>query len=742
MKKTILALSVATLLNPLNVTADEKEVQVQSKAVEHMQIISHSDKLRTESGSATLLTELELEKHEYDDIHRILASVPGVNIREEDGFGLRPNIGFRGVNPERSKKITILEDGILIGPAPYSAPAAYYFPVTTRMSAVEVFKGPAAIKYGPQTVAGTLNLVTRQVPIDSEGAIDLSLGSEGYAKAHAYFGETHDDIGVLVEAVHLEADGFKELDGGGDTGFEKNDILAKFNYLIDGDKFDQKFELKLSYADELSDETYLGLTDTDFKENPYRRYAASQPAQMDTEHKQVMFTHNLSSDDINITTRIYRNEYQRAWRKLNGLTNTDLSISEILDAPEEHQRQYQVISGGQNSIFNGETPTHLIMGTNDRSYFSQGIQFNADFGFNLFNLEHDISVGVRVHEDEINRNHFEENYEMQDGFAKLVEGSAKDAAQNIESTKAVSIYLEDSVTINNLTVSAGLRGEYMDMHYNDKVDTTNWQDKTTRILLPGLSGFYKLSENSGLLAGIYQGFSPTSPQQKSEIKVEKSINYEFGGRYNNDDFQAEVVSFFNNYSNLKASCSQSSCSDANDLDTEFNAGEVHVYGLEAQFRQSYSLNSQIDMPVSLVYTYTESEFKEEIYSEFEQWGHVKPGDELPYLANNQATLNLGLDANNWQVNLSIKYVGAMTEASGTSWASDDKTTYVNVIHEGQSTDNSIILDFSASYELGDYGKVYGKIDNLTDEVKVVSRIPYGARPGKPRLFSVGYKYQF
>ncbi|WP_411157027.1 TonB-dependent receptor plug domain-containing protein, partial [Pseudoalteromonas sp. TB51] len=115
-------------------------VAEQKNELEHIQIISHNDKLRTEAGSATLIGEAQLEQFEFDDIHRILSQVPGVNIREEDGFGLRPNIGFRGVTPERSKKITILEDGVLIGPAPYSAPAAYYFPLTTRMTAVEVFK--------------------------------------------------------------------------------------------------------------------------------------------------------------------------------------------------------------------------------------------------------------------------------------------------------------------------------------------------------------------------------------------------------------------------------------------------------------------------------------------------------------------------------------------------------------------------------------------------------------------------
>lgn len=730
MKKTLLALSVATLINPLAAIAGDTTDDVKNKAIEHMQILSHGDKLRTESGSSTLLTELELEKHEYDDIHRILASVPGVNIREEDGFGLRPNIGFRGVNPERSKKITILEDGILIGPAPYSAPAAYYFPITTRMTAVEVFKGPSAIKHGPQTVAGTLNLVTRQIPIHNEGGLDLALGTEGYAKAHAYFGETHDNLGTLFEAVHLEADGFKDLDGGGNTGFEKNDFLVKVNYLIAGKKFDQTVELKLSYADEISNETYLGLTDEDFEINPYRRYAASQPAKMDTEHKQIMFTHNIHNDDFSFTSRIYRNEYQRAWKKLNGLTNTNKSLSEILANPDDNEREYNVISGQENSNQNGGgNNTFLIMGTNDRSYVSQGLQISADYSVKLFDLEHDFSFGMRLHEDEIDRSHFEEIYSMQDGTAVFNEGSAYDTSHNIESTKALSIYVEDSITIDKLTLSAGLRSEYMDMHYNDKVKTDDWQDKTTSILLPGLSGFYKLSENAGLLAGVYQGFSPSSPKQGAEIEVEKSINYEFGGRYNNNNTQLEVVAFYNDYDNLKGSCSQSNCSG--ELDQEFNGGKAVVYGLENQLNHSFTLNSSIDIPVGLVYTYTQSEFKEEFVSEFVPWGHVMVGDELPDLAEHQATLNIGLDNSNWQVNLAVKFVGEMLSSAGDR--SDDTVN---------RTEGTTILDLSASYELGDYGRIYGKIDNLTDEASIVSHRPYGVRPGKPRLMSIGYKYQF
>ena len=43
---------------------------------------------------------------------------------------------------------------------------------------------------------------------------------------------------------------------------------------------------------------------------------------------------------------------------------------------------------------------------------------------------------------------------------------------------------------------------------------------------------------------------------------------------------------------------------------------------------------------------------------------------------------------------------------------------------------------------GRLGNVYLTVDNILDQAHVVSRRPYGVRPGKPRLAILGYKYQF
>src|SRR5690606_31023776 len=152
---------------------------------------------------------------------------PGVNVYEEDGFGLRPNISLRGTSPERSSKITLMEDGVLIAPAPYAAPAAYYFPTIGRMQAVEILKGSSQIKYGPYTTGGAINLISTQIPQDFSGKMTLLGGSFGGKNLHANVGNAHKNFAYVVETFQFGSDGFKQLDNGGNTGFTKQDYLVK-----------------------------------------------------------------------------------------------------------------------------------------------------------------------------------------------------------------------------------------------------------------------------------------------------------------------------------------------------------------------------------------------------------------------------------------------------------------------------------------------------------------------------------
>jgi Fe(3+) dicitrate transport protein len=168
-----LAISIALILASAasGARADDAEPADRMLKLERIVVTAQRIDASSVGGSVAFLDADILENHSYGDVNRVLRQVPGLNIVEEEGFGIRPSIGIRGSGTDRNSKIAVMEDGVLIAPAPYSAPAAYYFPRMPRMAGVEVSKGPAAIKYGPQTVAGAIGLFSTPIPDDAAGGL-------------------------------------------------------------------------------------------------------------------------------------------------------------------------------------------------------------------------------------------------------------------------------------------------------------------------------------------------------------------------------------------------------------------------------------------------------------------------------------------------------------------------------------------------------------------------------------------
>ena len=288
-----------------------------------MNVVGSTSSLETIPGSAYVIEGevLEDQQQGFDDIHRMIRQIPGMVIQEEEGYGLRPNIGMRATGSERSSKITLMEDGVLIAPAPYTAPSAYYFPVTGRMEAIEVRKGSSQIRFGPRTTGGALNLVSTRVPTSLRLNADVAGGTDSALKAHVNIGDSYENIGWLFETYQLRTNGFKELDGGDRTGFYTQDYLGKLRFNTSPQaRIFQSLELKIGAGKEDSDETYLGITDRDFEENPVRRYAASQADNITWDHQQYQVQHFMAIPSaVDLTTTFYRNNFARNWYKLQSI---------------------------------------------------------------------------------------------------------------------------------------------------------------------------------------------------------------------------------------------------------------------------------------------------------------------------------------------------------------------------------------------------------------------------------------
>jgi Fe(3+) dicitrate transport protein len=716
------------------IIAEEKSIDLNK-----VYITGGADQRLKQPGSATLIDNLALEKFEYTDINRVLNAVPGVNIQEEDGYGLRPNIGLRGTSPQRSKKITVMEDGILTGPAPYSAPAAYYFPNISRMTAVEVFKGPSTIQYGPATIGGAINMVSRTMPYNSEGELDIQYGSDNFQRFNVYQGEQVGNLGYLFEALRISADGFKELDNGGGTGFVKNDLNLKTSWQIMGE-VNHSFQLKLGYADEVSDETYLGLTLDDFNKTPNRRYAASALDLSEWVHKQFQFTHmaelsiaNLSA--ATITTDVYHNKFDRDWFKVNGFNSSIVSIDDVLKSPIFYQSYYDVLTA---SAASSTTEEQLSIGNNSREYVSEGIQSKVNMSVDFGAVSNDVEIGIRVHRDEVRRHHTEQNYSMlTGGDLQAINDSFKTTTLNSDKAGALAVYVQNEMQINDTKITFGLRHEKIEttkIIYGNLTGVKESKQKLKQsITLPGIGVYREVTESLGLLAGIYQGFTAATAGN-GNVEPEQSTNYEMGLRYI-DQSQLEVIGFLNDYSQFSGTCSfsQGTC-DTSNTGEQTNAGTAFVYGVEASWSKHTTV-ANIKVPLALTYTYSYGEFGKEFTDASGVFGEqgqvIEAGYQIAYLPEHRLNVQAGMQFDRWEVNASMLYQSDMRNAPG-----------AGAIEVSDKVPEYAVLDVSAKYRLLANCQFYTSIDNVLGKEYIVAAKPYGYRPGKSQSINLGVKYQF
>ncbi|MBU6220411.1 MAG: TonB-dependent receptor [Bacteroidetes bacterium] len=712
-------------------------------------VVIVGDRAKYISGSGQYINILKIEKLNQPNVNNVLRIVPGVNVRDEEGFGLRPNIGLRGTPVNRSAKITLMEDGILIAPAPYADPAAYYFPTFSRMQGIEVLKGSSQIKYGPYTVGGAINLLSTVIPNTFKGFAQVGLGSFGTNQQRIWVGDSRKNIDYVFEINRIASNGFKVLPNGENTGFDRRDVMGKIRWHTDEDaKIAQSVMLKMVASVEDGNETYLGLTYEDFQTNRLGRYAATQKDILDMNHNHLSLTHTISPvEGLKFHTTAYYSFTYRDWARVNSIVGQ--SLNNILQNPASFANAYQVMTGKANGAIDYQSA--------ERTFFSKGIQTNAQYLFVKNDWTHKIQFGMRYHLDQADRFATRSAYNMTNGTMILFAAGIKGNQENqIRNAQSLATFLNYDISFKRLKVSPGVRYENINFDFQNYGTADNARlgtglrsaENQLTVILPGIGLHYWLNENMNLLGGIHKGFSPPGMPSvtatSGQARMETSVNYELGYHFEKNGYTAQVVGFFNNYSNILGSDNISGGGlGTGDM---FNAGNAHIRGIEISFEGNLLSNknypSGLSFPVSLAYTFTDARFQETFINGGGDWGtgRINQGDRIPFITPHLLTANVGVSNQKFDLTLSSRFTGItrVKPGAGALIIPDNVVKYADV----NALAGFLIIDLSTNYDVTKSVTAFATINNLTNSKAIVANLPQGYRPNMPLSFNTGLKIRF
>ena len=708
-------------------------------------------------GSGAFVEAEEFREQSYDDPAQVLRAVPGVYFRQEDGFGLFPNLSLRGVDTTRSSKITVMEDGVLAAPAPYASPAAYYRPTIGRMSGIEVLKGSSQVRYGPHTTGGVINYLSTPIPEARRGYLRTLYGRENEARVHSYFGdEVETEIGrwgYLVEGYLRRTDGFKTIDRapdfgpGDDTGFLLAEPMLKLSWEPKTERR-QRFELKFGYTYLDADETYLGLSESDFHNDPFRRYNSTRFDEIETQQYRGYLRHSIDAGlGVNLTTTAYGSFFERNWFKLN-----DIRGVEDFDGPPGATINMGLASAlaGANGgfgleVLKGERAGTLRVRNNDREYYLYGVESVANRVFEAWPLVHDVSVGVRLHSDRESRDQQDVLFQ-QDDTGRIVNrtvGPRGAAGNRWEQTDAIAVFIEDIITWQQWTFRPGFRYEQLWLEYDDRLAGRRDEGKLG-VWAPGLGITYDVTPEWMLLGGVYRGFSVPSPIDHlvQDLDEETSIATELGTRYQDEirGLDATLIGFYTAFDDLIVVDNIGGAGAG----VSENAGDIDSYGLELALRYDPGVHRgwRFSNPWFVNFTYTRalldgdsrSTDPESVFSGGED------GNEVPYIPEFLVNFGTGVEFPRWGFSV-----------AGT-WVSETFTTASNTTRQENpdgepdarfgTADSHFLLDLAGHVKLREGLRMIGGIQNVTDAEYVVSRHPQGPRPGQRRFAHIGFELEF
>ena len=648
----------------------------------------------------------------------LLELIPGITGYADDGFGnSRLSIGIRGLNPRRSSRVLILEDGVPIQPAVYVYPNVYYNPPAERIDGVEVIKSSSAVRYGPQTMGGVINYTTRR-PNGVKGAFgQFTAGSNGfYSVSLEKRGLGSERFITDVQALYKRGDGYRD-----NNAFEQFNGTVKSQYLLGNDKL---IYLKANANIENSKATYTGLTEYSFRTAPNFNPKEDDNFKVLRFSLDLMYSNRIS-ENVNSNTTLYFNAFDRRWWREDDVfvRASALRTGELTPVPYFENGDL-VRTGGGVSNFG-------IL----RTFYVGGLAQDYEIAHTLAGSLAEAQFGARVHVESF-RDDKKVGHAPDARIGIFYTGTPDDENDPVQivgqshyyETAALALYAKERMRWGSLTIDSGGRVELFRQDRVDRLRGSILSDRVSAVFLPGLGVNYRIGHYNAF-AGIYRGYTPPSSGTLKvtnfgesvatgglDLKPEKSWNMEIGFRSFRPGISMEATGFLVKVSDLVAA----------GRGTAFkNLGKVETRGLELGLEIGTSLIHAAIPDLNVSYTYLQTEIKSGMVKSATRAGAVVDlaGNSLPYAPPHTVVIGISKEM---EMGLSLRAAFRLVDRVYTDFENIERTS--NRGDTGPVSSYSTV-SVSANYRISAFWSAFVTGKNLLDEVYIGSRLH--SNPGQP-----------
>jgi Fe(3+) dicitrate transport protein len=664
-------------------------------------------------GSVDVVDAAMLRESRVFGFEEALRKVSGVYARPEEGFSLRPNISIRGLNPTRSARVLLLEDGVPLAYAPYGDNASYYHPPVDRFETIEVVKGSGQIAYGPMTVGGVVNYVTPAVPDRPAGTVSLMGGNRDYLNAHLRYGGTWKGIGLLLDGVRKQGEGSRDNVRSG-----LNDFNAKALFSA-GSR--HAFILKGNYYGEDSRVTYSGLRLAEWLAAPYQNPFRNDS--FDGWRTGSSLTHSFSvNPNVIVTTSAYGQIFKRDWWRQSS--NSGQRPNDAADPACGGMANLHTTCGNEGRL---------------RHYSTWGIDPRVRASHSLFGIRNELDAGFRAH--------FETQERIQANGAAPLARSGVIVENNQRKNQAYSGFVQNRFFFGNLVLTPGVRLE--NVHYqrtnrlfNSGAGVTG--DTVLTKWIPGVGAAWTKNSRLTVFAGIHRGFAPPRTEDIIsnsggfvELDPELSWNTEVGMRARIARHASLDATFFRlDYSNQIIPASLAGGVGA----VLTSAGRTLNQGLETtgryELRNLFGSGNHLHLRAAWTWIPV-ARFEGTRFSNVAGNSTVSvSGNRLPYAS--RSLLNASAT---W---LHRTGINALLEMVQTSRQYGDDLNTVNSTADGQRGALPGYVLWNGTFNLPLESKrtvLFFTVKNIGNRLVLVDRVR-GMLPGSPRQIQAGLRFSF